>query len=91
MQLNEQAAQILRPAAHIFVDVSPEVAVKRILTNRQETELYETMDQLTAVRDRFYRIFEMVKEKENVIIVNGNLAPEQVEEEVWNKVQHFFE
>ena len=29
--------------------------------------------------------------KENVIIVNGNLAPEQVEEEVWNKVQHFFE
>lgn len=91
MQLNEQAAQILRPAAHIFVDVSPEVAVKRILTNRQETDLYETMDQLTAVRDRFYRIFEMVKEKENVIIVNGNLAPEQVEEEVWNKVQHFFE
>ena len=91
MQLNEQAAQILKPAAHIFVDVSPEVAVKRILTNRQETELYETMEQLTAIRKRFFDIFELVKEKENVIIVNGDLSPEQVAEEIWSKVQYYFE
>lgn len=90
MQLNEQAAQILRPTAHIFVDVSPEVAVSRILANRQETELYETMEQLTAVRNRFYRVFEAVKEKENIIIVNGDLPPEQVEAEIWNRVQDFF-
>ncbi len=91
MQLNEQATQILKPAAHIFVDVSPEVAVKRILSNRQETELYETMDQLTAIRNRFFHIFDLVKGKENVIIVNGDLSPEQVEAEIWSKVRHFFE
>ncbi len=86
MGLNSQAAQLLRPTAHIFVDVTPEVAVKRISANRQETELYETIENLRAVREKFYEVFALLKEQETIIIVNGDLPPEQVAEEVWEKV-----
>ncbi len=91
MKLNEQAAQILRPTAHIFVDVTPEVAVQRIAANRYETELYETTENLRTVRGKFYEVFELLKEQETVIIVNGDLPPDQVAEEIWEKVKNYFE
>lgn len=91
VKLNEQAAQILRPAAHIFVDVTPEVAVQRISANRYETELYETTETLRTVRGKFYEVFELLKEQETIIVVNGDLSPEQVAEEIWEKTKSYFE
>jgi len=91
IELNEQAAQILKPDAHIFVDVSPEVAVERISANRYETELYETMENLTAVRQKFLDVFELMKDRENIIIVDGNRSMEEVSDEIWGKVKGLFE
>lgn len=87
MKLNEQAARILRPDAHIFVDVLPELAVRRILDNRFETELYETTENLRMVREQFFQVFELVKNEENIIVVDGSGTPEEIAEEIWSKTK----
>ncbi len=90
IELNQQAAAILKPDAHIFVDVSPEVAVGRIAANRYETELYESIENLTAVRNQFLSIFDRMKDQENVIIVDGNRPVAEVAAEIWQKVAPLF-
>lgn len=89
--LNEEATRILKPDAHIFVDVLPEVAVERIAANRYETELYETMENLTAVRRKFFDVFDRMQGEETIIVVDGNRSMEEVSEEIWAKVKGLFE
>lgn len=90
MKLNEQAARLLRPDAHVFVDVPPELAVSRILSNRFETELYETTENLRAVRNQFFQVFEMVKNEETIIIVDGSRTQQEIAEEIWEKTKSLF-
>ena len=90
IKLNEQAAVILKPDAHIFVDVLPKVAVERIGANRYETELYESIENLTAVRTQFLSIFDRMKDQENVIIVDGNRPVDEVAADIWQKVAPLF-
>lgn len=90
IEANAQAAKLLRPTATIFIDVSPEVALERISKNRFHTELYEEQGRLTRTRELFYRAFEAQKDCENVIIVDGNLDEDSLEQAVWDKVKDFF-
>ena len=88
--LNSQCAQVLRPTATIFIDVSPEVSLERIAKNRFHTELYETRERLTATRQRYLEAFEKQKDAENIIVLNGDLDPDQLEEQVWRAVKQYF-
>lgn len=86
LALNSQAAEILRPTAHIFIDVTPETALKRIADGRFETELYEDRETLGQVRKKFYEVFELLKERENILIIDGNETEDRVAEKVWEQV-----
>ena len=90
IQANAQAAQLLRPTATVFIDVSPEVSLERISKNRFYTELYEEQGRLTRTRELFYRAFEAQKDVENVIIVNGDMDEDSLEQAIWDKVRPFF-
>ena len=90
IQANAQAAALLRPTATVFIDVSPEVSLERISKNRFHTELYEEQGRLTRTRELFYKAFEAQKDCETVIIVDGNLDEDRLEEAIWEKVKDFF-
>lgn len=90
MQLNTVSADLLKPDCHIFVDVSPEKALERIGKGRFHTELYETKERLTEVRDKFFDIFEQVESSENVFIVDGDRSMEEISQEIWNGVAKYF-
>lgn len=79
---NSLCADVLRADYTIFIDVSPEVAMERINQNREETELFENTEKLTAVRNAYLKAFEMMKDKENIIIINGDQSMEAVAKEV---------
>jgi dTMP kinase len=87
IQSNKMAADILKPDVNIFVDVSPEVAMKRINANRATIEIYETLDNLKAVQAQYHKAFEKLKQSEHIVSVNGDETPEKVSEALWEVLQ----
>ena len=84
---NKMAADILKPTATIFVDVSPEVAMERISANREHVEIYETLDNLKAVQAKYLEAFQKLKDTENIISINGNDTAENVTASLWEVIQ----
>jgi dTMP kinase len=87
IQANAMSAEILRPDVNIFIDVSPEVSMHRVHTNRENVELFETLDSLKLVRSKYMEAFEKQKDVENIFSVEGNRTPELIAQDIWQKVQ----
>ena len=87
---NSVSADVLRPDLNIFIDITPEVAMERLNANRGLIQLYETLDNLKAVRDKYFEAFEKEKSKENIYIVDGNRSIEEIFTDVFSKVQSLF-
>ena len=90
MQLNSQAATILRPDCHIFIDVDPEITLDRMANGRFEKELFENKTRLTQVREKYLEIIEKLKPIENIIIIDGNSSINDIADEIWQKVSYLF-
>ena len=86
VEVNRPSAQLLRPTATIFIDVSPELALERIAQNRERAELFETRDRLTRTREQYFKAFQLEKDREKVIIIPGDRAAEAVAGEIWAAV-----
>ena len=87
IQANRPCADILRPTATIFIDLSPELALERIARNRESTELFETRDRLTRTREQYFRAFEALKEEERVIILPGDKGVEDLARDIFEAVR----
>ncbi|MDB5193161.1 MAG: Thymidylate kinase [Segetibacter sp.] len=87
IQANAMSAEILRPDVNIFIDVPPEVSMKRICENREVTELYETLENLKNVREKFMEAFEKLRDKETIYITNGDRSFEEIAGDIWTKVE----
>ncbi len=83
---NARSASLLRPDIHLFIDIAPEIALKRVHENREATELYETAEKLEQVRHRYLVAFERFKDEENIVFVDGNQTQEQTGRDVQAKV-----
>lgn len=87
IQANSMSAQILRPDVNIFIDVSPEISMQRLHTaNRDNIEIYETLDNLKLVRAKYEEAFEKLKSLEKIFRVNGDRTPDLIAQDIWNKV-----
>ncbi|NCC73198.1 MAG: dTMP kinase [Sphingobacteriia bacterium] len=84
---NALAAGILRPDLNIFIDIDPETGMDRIRKGRNSLELFETLENQKKVRDKYFEVLEMLKNEENVFITNGNRFPEEIADEIWQKVK----
>lgn len=84
---NRLAADTLKPDVTIFIDVAAETSMQRINKNRAGTELYETLENLNKVRNKYFEAFELTKGKENVVIIDGNRGEVEIAEDVWKEVR----
>ncbi len=64
-RMNLDCPEIRTPDACIFLDLTPEESLERISKGRATTEIYETKEKLTAVRNTFLNVFEELKENPN--------------------------
>ncbi len=83
---NRLAFEVLKPDVTIFIDIPAEVAMERISQNRDNIELYENLERLAAVREGYFSAFELLKNEENIFVVNGNQPPEIIAEEIENYI-----
>ena len=73
-RMNLDCPEIRTPDACIFLDLTPEESLERISKGRATTEIYETKEKLTAVRNKFLAVLgELAAEnpEENIRIVSA--------------------
>ncbi|ETZ22821.1 dTMP kinase [Pedobacter sp. V48] len=88
---NFMSASILRPTVNFFIDVPVEVSMQRILLNREHVELYETLDNLKLVREKYLEAFAKLSNVENIQFINGNQTTEQISEDIFATVMTYSE
>ncbi|MEM7571504.1 MAG: dTMP kinase [Bacteroidota bacterium] len=85
--LNSQAKR-LRPAdLTFFLDLPPEISIERIERNRDQTELFETLEKLTEVRSAFKQAFNYWREDENIVEIDASKNIEEVAEQIWRSAE----
>ncbi|HCY84182.1 MAG TPA: dTMP kinase [Desulfobacteraceae bacterium] len=86
IEANRLNADILRPDATLFIDVDPDVCLKRIQARCEQLEIYEKIDIMKEVRANYFDAFDRLKDQETVIVIDGNADPETVANRVWEQV-----
>ena len=80
--MNLACPEILRPDLCIFLDLTPEESMARITRRQGTQEIYETVEKLTAVREKFFRVFEELKTTDRICVVNAARYIDQIHKEI---------
>ncbi|MBQ9460889.1 MAG: dTMP kinase [Clostridia bacterium] len=82
MDMNLNCREILKPDLCIFLDVSPEDGEKRISGSRLDREIYENTQAQKRIRNRFFEVFELLKDSENIKIVDASRTVPEVSADI---------
>lgn len=88
IKANSLSADLLRPDLNIYIDIAPEISMKRLSNGRSSMELYETSENLRNVRNKYLEAIEQLKPEENIFITDGNRSPELIAADIWNEISH---
>ena len=80
--MNLNCPEIMRPDVCIFLDLTPEQSMARINRGRATQEIYENEEKLTQVRNQFYRVFEDLKGRDNIQIVDAYRSVEEIHKSI---------
>ncbi len=86
IEANSLSADLLRPDVNVFIDITPELSAERISAGRNSVELYENIENLRHVREKYFESFERLKLKENIFITDGNKKEEEIAKDIWDEV-----
>ena len=86
IEANSLSAGLLRPDLNVYIDLEPEISIQRLSRGRHSTELYETMDNLKNVREKYFEAFHRLSLKENVFITDGNRPAEILAANILNEI-----
>ncbi len=89
--MNLNCPEIRTPDLCIFLDLTPEQSMVRISKGRVTTEIYETEEQLTKVRNRFLTVIESLKGRDDVRIVNAAGTIEEIHEDICRIVDELYQ
>ena len=87
IEANRLSANLLKPNFHLFLEITPEKSMERILKGRTEIEMYETLDNQKQVYKQYHKAFELLKDAENVISIDADQSPEKVTLDMIRQVQ----
>ncbi len=88
IEANRLSAELLRPDLNIYIDIAPEVSIERLNKGRDNIELYETLDNLKSVSDKYREAFAKLEGVENIFTTNGNRSSEEIAIDIWEAVKN---
>ena len=80
--LNLDCPEIRRPDICIFLDLTPEQSLERISKGRESVEIYENLETLTKVRNKFLSVINDLSSTDNIRIIDGYRAPDEVAKDI---------
>lgn len=90
MMLNQEAEKLLRPDITIYLDLSADAAMERIIKNRAQTELFEQKQTLLKVRENYEKAFELRKETHRIERVQAEASVEEISERIWELMEDLY-
>jgi len=84
---NHLCHEILKPDINIFIDVPPERCLERINKERWHLELYENLENMKRVRDKYFEAFDVLSDKEHIVIIDGDRPAQEVADAIWTHVE----
>lgn len=84
---NTESRKILQADLNIFIDIDAKTAMERIMRNRFHQELFEKKSLLEKIRDNYLKAFELFKDSENILFVDGKKPPEEIAQIIWTQVE----
>ena len=86
--MNRNSPEIRRPDLCIYLDLLPEQSLERISRGRESVEIYENLETLTAVREKFLSVVEdLRRDGESIYVVNAARAAEDIAKEIFEIVK----
>lgn len=83
-KMNLGSPEIRRPDLCIYLDLLPEQSLERISKGRESVEIYENLEKLTSVRNKFLSVIEdLCGDGESIYVVNANRAPDEIADEIF--------
>lgn len=81
--MNLNSPVIEKPDICVFIDLDPEKCLEHIRAGRSHFEIYEENSAIIAeTRRRYGIVFDMLKDRDNIVIVDGSRTPEEVSADV---------
>ena len=80
--MNLDCPEIRRPDICIFLDLTPEQSMERISRGRVTTEIYETTEQLTRVRNQFLSVIDSLSSRDNIQVINAARPIEEIQSDI---------
>lgn len=90
IEANSLAADALRPDRVLFLDLTAEQSMARILANRQQIEHYERLETLQVVRSNYLRAIEKEGKKDGVVVIPADRSADEIATEIWDQVKVLF-
>ena len=82
MNMNLDCPEIMKPDLCIFLDIDPETGDRRINEGRLQREIYENVSKQQEIRQRFYNVFRLLSDSENIRIVDASGNVPEVSAEI---------
>lgn len=81
MDMNLNCPEILKPDLCIFLDVPTEQCDER-MNSRQSREIFENIETMNRIRERFLEVFHLLGGTENIKIINAARTIEAVHNDI---------
>jgi dTMP kinase len=86
---NAQSAELLRPDINIYIDIDPEISMARLNKGRSSLELFETLENLVKVRNKYLEAFEKLQSVENIFNTDGNRPAGMIAADILQEISRF--
>lgn len=87
---NSVCTKLLVPDCTVFLDIDPDTALMRIAQGREASELFETKERLTLVRENYFKAFDIAGKGQRIEVFDGTLTPEQLADKIWAGISDLF-
>ena len=85
--LNVDCPAIRHPDLCIFLDLTPKQSMQRISQGRETTEIYESEEILSRVRDSFMRVIDNMSAIDTIKVVDASGSVEEIAEDIFSCVE----
>ncbi len=86
VQINRMAKETFPPDITFYLNVDPESCYQRILTGRDDIEMYETREKIHKVHKAYMKHLKHIGKGEHIVLIDGNRDIHDIADQIWNEL-----
>ncbi len=89
IEANSICANLRRPDITFFIDISVKESLQRLNSGRTTLDKFENETRISEVRQNYFAAIDIVKSKENIVMIDGEKNQLEVLEVVWREIEEW--